>query len=195
MTETPHSWIHDARERLASPLPKRLAPGQERQAAVLVPLYVDAGEIWTLLTKRSEELPIHKGQVAFPGGARETGEDAWEAALRETEEEIGVAGEKVLKLGQLDETSTPSGFQIIPCVGAVPYPLETRANPEEIADVFSVPLLAFTETKVVEDRAVRIDGQERMLRVYHVGRHQVWGLTAAIVQNLLQRLDLEVDEA
>ena len=194
MTETSHTWIHELRERLASPLPKRLAPGEERQAAVLVPLYVDAGEIWTVLTKRSDELPTHKGQVAFPGGAHEIGEDAWQAALRETEEEIGVPSEKVLKLGQLDETSSPSGFQIIPCVGAVPYPLETTANPEEISEVFSVPLLAFTETKVVEERAVRMDGVERLLRVYHVGRHQVWGLTANIVQNLLRRLDLEVNE-
>ena len=68
------------------------------------------------------------------------------------------------------------------------------ANLDEISELFSVPLLAFTATKVVEDRAVRIDGVERLLRVYHVGRHQVWGLTANIVQNLLQRLDLEADE-
>jgi 8-oxo-dGTP pyrophosphatase MutT (NUDIX family) len=195
MSETPHTWIHEVRERLASPLPKRLVPSEERRAAVLVPLYVDAGEIWVVLTKRSDELPTHKGQVAFPGGGSESGEDAWQTALRETEEEIGVVGEKVLRLGQLDEASTPSGFQIIPCVGAVPYPLETTANPEEIVEVFSIPLLAFTETKVVENRSVRIDGEERLLRVYHVGRHQVWGLTARIVQNLLQRLDLEVDES
>ena len=195
MTETSHTWIHELRERLASPLPKRLSPGQDRRAAVLVPLYVDAGEIWTVLTKRSEEMPTHKGQVAFPGGAHECGEDAWQTALRETEEEIGVDAEKVLRLGQLDEASTPSGFQILPCVGAVPYPLETKANPTEISEVFSVPLLAFTETKVIEDRTVRIDGVERLLRVYHVGRHQVWGLTANIMQNLLQRLNLEVDEA
>lgn len=194
MTEASHTWIHELRERLASPLPKRLAPGEQRQAAVLVPLYIDAGEIWTILTKRSDKLPTHKGQVAFPGGAHESGEDAWQTALRETQEEIGVPAEKVLKLGQLDEASTPSGFQIIPCVGAVPYPLETTANLDEISEVFSVPLLAFAATKVVEDRAVRIDGVERLLRVYHLDRHQVWGLTANIVRNLLRRLDLEVDQ-
>jgi 8-oxo-dGTP pyrophosphatase MutT (NUDIX family) len=157
-----------------------------------VPLYVDNGELWTLLTKRSEFLPHHRGQIAFPGGGREIGEDPWDAALRETHEELGVQPSEVLRLGELDEASTPSGFHIVPCVGAVPYPLETTINEEEIDEVFSVPLLAFTDFRIVEDRLVKIDGVERTIRVYHVGKRQVWGLTARIVQNLLQRLGFEL---
>lgn len=187
-----HSWIFEVRHRLSTPPPTRLPAGDVRQAAVLVPLYVDNGELWTLLTKRSDALPHHRGQIAFPGGGREIGEDPWAAALRETHEELGVEPSQVIRVGELDEAATPSGFHIVPCVGAVPYPLETTINDDEIAEVFSVPLLAFTDYRFVEDRLVKIDGVERTIRVYHVGKRQVWGLTARIVQNLLLRLGFEL---
>lgn len=191
MSEAPSSWILQVRERLASPPPSRLGPREARQAAVLVPLYVDAGQLWTVLTKRTEELPHHRGQIAFPGGGREIGEEAWDTALRESQEEIGLDPKRVLKLGELDEAETPSGFRIIPCVGAVPHPLETTANEAEIAEVFSVPLLAFANVRMTEDREVTINGQTRTLRIHHVaGGRQVWGLTARLIQNLMARLGM-----
>lgn len=191
-----HSWIFELRGRLSSPPARRLPASEARQAAVLVPLYVDAGELWTLLTKRSETLPHHRGQIAFPGGGREIGEDPWDAALRETQEELGVDPSNVIRIGELDEASTPSGFSIVPCVGAVPFPLETEINQHEIAEVFPVPLLAFADFSMVEDRLVTIDDVDRWIRVYHVGKRQVWGLTARIVQNLMDRLGFPApDEA
>jgi 8-oxo-dGTP pyrophosphatase MutT (NUDIX family) len=192
--EPAHSWIFELRQRLSTPPPTRLPVSEVRQAAVLVPLYVENGELWTLLTKRAETLPHHRGQIAFPGGGHEIGEDPWDAALRETQEELGVEPAQVIRIGELDEASTPSGFQIVPCVGAVPFPLETSINEAEIAEVFAVPLLAFTDFSMVEDRLVRIDGVERTIRVYHLGKRQVWGLTARIVQNLLQRIGFELPE-
>ena len=190
----PNSWILEVRRRLASPSPQRLPASDAREAAVLVPLFVDAGELWTLLTKRAESLPHHKSQIAFPGGGREIGEDPWAAALRETEEELGFDSKQVVRMGELDEAETPSGFRIIPCVGAVPGGVETNINEDEIAEVFAVPLLAFTDFRAIEDRIVKIDGVERMIRVYHLGSRQVWGLTARIMQNLLHRLGLEMPE-
>lgn len=186
-----HSWIFELRKRLATPAPRRLPASEARPAAVLVPLYVDAGELWTVLTKRAETLPHHRGQIAFPGGGREIGEDPWDAALRESEEELGLDSGKVVRVGELDEASTPSGFSIVPCVGAVPYPLTTEINEHEIAEVFPVPLLAFADFSMVEDRLVKIDDVERWIRVYHVGKRQVWGLTARIIQNLMHRLGFE----
>lgn len=185
------SWILAVRERLASPPPKRLAPSDLRPAAVLVPLYVDAGELWTVLTKRTESLPSHRGQIAFPGGGREIGEDAWSAALREAKEEVGIDSAKVLRLGQLDEVESPASFRVIPCVGAVPFPYEASPNEAEIAEVFSVPLTVFANPRLVEERAVSIDGRERMIRIYHIGSRQIWGLTARVLQNLLVRLGIE----
>lgn len=186
-----HSWIVELRNRLNTPPARRLSPTDDRQAAVLVPLYVDAGELWTVLTQRTDKLPHHKGQIAFPGGSLEAGEDPWAAAVRETEEEIGIPHKKILHMGELDEAETSTGFRIVPCVGAVPFPLETELNTDEIDELFVLPVKAFANPMAVEDRAVMLDGEERMLRIYHVGRRQIWGLTARILQNLLQRLGLE----
>ncbi len=191
MSAAPSSWILEVRARLSSPPPRRLPARDTREAAVLVPLFVDGGELWTLLTKRADSLPHHKGQIAFPGGGRELGEDAWTAALRESREELGLDSARVLRLGQLDEAETPTGFRVMPCVGAVPQPLETRLNAAEIAEVFAVPLAALANPHLVEDRRVRLDGAERVLRIYHVGGRQIWGLTARLLQNLLARLGVE----
>jgi 8-oxo-dGTP pyrophosphatase MutT (NUDIX family) len=188
------SWMAEVRGRLAAPSPHRMAAGEARHSAVLVPLYVDAGDLWTVLTKRAEELPHHRSQFAFPGGAREAGEDAWTAALREAEEELGIDRAKVVRLGELGELETPTGFRIVPCVGAVPFPLETRPSPQEIAEVFAVPILALANPQLVEERRVTLDGRERWLRIYHLGSRQVWGVTARILQDLLERLGLGVEE-
>ena len=188
---SPESWITEIRARLAAPAPAELGKGRGgKRAAVLVPLYVDAGELWTVLTRRTEDLPTHKNQIAFPGGRAEQGESPWETAVREAQEEVGFVPQTVVRLGSLDELETPSGFRIVPCVGAVPAGFVTRIQEAEIAEVFRVPLTALANPQLIEDRAVKIDGQERMLRVYHVGSRQIWGLTARIIQTLLERLGL-----
>ncbi|MEM9293096.1 MAG: CoA pyrophosphatase [Acidobacteriota bacterium] len=185
------SWLQQLRHVLASPPPHRLPPGEGKVAAVLVPLYVDAGELWTLLTRRADDLPTHKSQIAFPGGNSQPGEDSWDTALREAEEEIGLPPVTALRLGTLDEGKTPSGFRIVPCVAAIPKEFRARLQSREIAEVFPVPLSAFANPRLVEDREVVLDGQTRELRVYHVGSRQIWGLTARVLQNLLQRIGLE----
>lgn len=189
--ETWTPWIPEIRERLSTPPPRRLAPKEARHAAVLVPLFVDAGALWTVLTQRAEDLPHHKSQYAFPGGSREPGEGPWDAALREANEEVGFDPQRILRLGELDETETPSGFRIVPCVGAIPFPYEPAVNEGEIAEVFHVPLSALANPRLVEDQPVTINGRQRLLRVYHVGHRRVWGLTAFILRNLLVRLGLE----
>jgi 8-oxo-dGTP pyrophosphatase MutT (NUDIX family) len=186
------SWIQQTRQLLASPPPRRLPAADSRQASVLVPLFVEAGELWTLLTKRADDLPHHKSQYAFPGGGRETGESAWDAALREAREEIGLEPKVVLPLGELDELAAAgSDHRVIPCIGAVPWPVETKPDAREIAEVFAVPLSAFANPKLIEDRPVTINGRERWLRIYHLGNRRIWGLTALVLKNLLVRLGLE----
>ncbi len=188
------SWIAELRGRLASPPPRRLAgraAAELRPAAVLVPLYVDAGELWMVLTKRTDTLPNHPSQIAFPGGSREVGEDAWAAALREAHEEVGLDPRHVVRMGELDEHDVPSGFRIVPCVGAIPHPYELRPSEAEIAEVIRLPLAAFTNPRLVEERPVVYDGVRRLLRIYHVGGRQIWGVTAQILHGLLERLGLE----
>jgi 8-oxo-dGTP pyrophosphatase MutT (NUDIX family) len=194
MAEEPRSWILALRQRLASPPPRRLAANDLRQASVLVPLYVDAGELWTVLTQRTEDLPSHRGQIAFPGGGRELKEDPWGTALRETQEEIGLDPKVVLRLGELDEQESPAGFRVIPCVGAIPQTSEFQSNAGEIAEVFSLPLTAFANPRMVEEQEVLINGVRRSILVYHIGNRRIWGLTARVLQNLLVRLGLEPEE-
>ncbi len=188
----PQSWILEVRRRLASPPPDRVPPSElaegVRRAAVLVPLYVDAGGLWVLLTRRAEDLPYHRGQIAFPGGSLEAGEDPWAAALRESHEEIGLDPGKVLPLGMLDEVATPTGFHMHPVVGAVPYPVDTRPHAGEVAEVFALPLAAVASPNMVERRTVLVDGTPRELTVFHVGSRQIWGATALVLANLLERL-------
>jgi len=188
------TWIHEVRRRLESPPPRRLPVDEARQAAVLVPLFVQEGDLHLLLTQRSQRLPSHRGQIAFPGGALETGESVWDAALRETREEVGLDPARILPLGQLDEVTSPAGFRIVPCVGAAPVPLEPVPNEDEIERVFGLPLLAFAEPGVAEDREVDFDGRRRAIRVYRVADPPVWGLTARIIQRLLERLGVGVGE-
>ena len=194
MAEEPKSWILALRERLASPSPRRLTANDLRQASVLVPLYVDAGELWTVLTQRTEDLPSHRGQIAFPGGSRELKEDPWGTALRETQEEIGLDPKAVLRLGELDEHESSTGFRVIPCVGAIPNGSKFQPNEAEIADVFSLPLTAFANPRLVEEQEVLINGVPRDILIYHIGNRRIWGLTARILQNLLVRLGLEPGE-
>jgi 8-oxo-dGTP pyrophosphatase MutT (NUDIX family) len=196
MTETRHSWIEEVRLRLENPPAKRLPPPDHvRQAAVLVPLFVDAGELWTLLTVRSQDLPHHRSQIAFPGGSREPGEDHWAAALREAQEEVELDPAKALKLGTLDERQTGTGFRIIPCVAAVPNDFAPVPDKSEIDEVFRVPLSAFANPALIEDRRVLVNDRERTLRIYHVGKRQVWGLTAGVLHDLLLRLGLQPRDA
>lgn len=190
MSEARHSWIQELRERLDSPPPRHLMVDDKREAAVLVPLFVDAGELWTILTLRADDLPHHRGQVAFPGGQLEPGENPWQAALRESHEEIGIERSTVLDLGRLDELQTSTGFHIMPCVAALPRPASFILRRAEVAEVFSVPLSALANPQMVEDRLVKIEGHERRLRIFHVGGRIVWGLTARIVMNLLDRVGL-----
>ncbi|MDY7092772.1 MAG: CoA pyrophosphatase [Acidobacteriota bacterium] len=189
--DLPSSWIVQLRGRLTSPPPSRLAATGDRSAAVLVPLFVDAGELWVLLTRRAEALPKHRSQIAFPGGTLEPGETPWEGALREAQEEVGLIPETVLQLGELDELQSTTGFRVLPCVGCIPSGFQLRINPDEIADTFRVPLTALANPRLIEDRPVVVDGHERMLRVYHVGSRQIWGITAKMLQNLLRRLGME----
>lgn len=184
------SWITEVRARLGSPAGQRLPASDGRQAAVLVALYVDAGELWTLLTRRSEELPDHQGRIAFPGGGLASGEQPWDAALRGAHEETGLEPGAVLRLGTLDEIETASGDRIVPCVGAVPSPVSTSSDGGEVEEVFPVPISVFANPRAIEERVVSIGGSHRTIRVYHVGSRSVGGLAAVILQYLLERLGL-----
>jgi len=161
------------------------APTTFRPAAVLVPLVRRELGITVLLTQRTEDMPSHAGQIAFPGGRTQAEDaDAVATALRETEEEVGLARRFVEVIGPVDHYCTGTGYEITPIVGIVTPGFTTHADPREVADVFEVPLEHF-----LDERNHRVDsrvwqGRERRFYAMPYGDRYIWGATAGMMKNL-----------
>jgi 8-oxo-dGTP pyrophosphatase MutT (NUDIX family) len=162
------------------------AEGQ-RRAAVLVPLFVRDGALRVLLTRRTETVEHHRGQISFPGGVEE-GEDPspFATAAREMEEELGIASEDVRLLGALTPLTTVTDFFVEPFVGAIPYPHVLRPAEAEIAEVIDAPVAALLDPKILERRL--LPGREEPTLFYHYGPHVIWGATGRILKELLDAL-------
>ncbi|HEV7996028.1 MAG TPA: CoA pyrophosphatase [Stellaceae bacterium] len=160
-----------------------------RPAAVLVPLIDRAEGMSVLLTRRTPHLSAHAGQIAFPGGRIDAGDaDAVAAALRETEEEVGLPRQHVTVIGRLDTYVTGTGFEITPIVGIVAPPFPLAAHPFEVDEVFEVPLAYIIDPKN-HRRTERIF--ENRVRVFYVLPYQdrnIWGATAGMLVNLAEVL-------
>lgn len=182
--------LDDLRRRLAGYTPRRLPETGLVLAGVLVPLYVDGGEVYVLLTRRTEHVATHKGQISFPGGAVEAEDrDARDAALREACEELNIRREDVELLGALDDVSTVvSGFLIRPYVGRIPHPYPFRPAPEEIAEVLGIPLRFFLDERNLRVEWVGEGAGRRELHFYDYGPYTVWGATARVIRNLVEVL-------
>ena len=171
-------------------LPGDLAEGHEgehRQAAVLVAI-TDRPRPGLILTQRREHLRTHAGQVAFPGGRIDEGEDAPAAALREAYEELALNPALVRLLGTADPYCTVTGYWVTPVVGVVPPDLELIANPEEVADWFEAPLDFVLDP--ANQRQMTAEYRGRTRQYYQIdwnGRH-IWGATAAMLVNLTKRI-------
>ena len=160
-------------------------PGLVR-AAVLIPLFKKNGEYYVLLTRRTDKVGTHKGQISLPGGKRDEGEDLLSTALREAREEIGIAEKDVRILGELDDMCTfASDFCIAPFVGLIPYPYPFKTNRLEIEEIIEVPLSVFLdEAKFREELHIR-NGEPVPVYFYQHNEHTVWGATARILKQLM----------
>lgn len=156
-------------------------------AAVLVAV-TDRAEPGVILTRRTESLRRHPGQVAFPGGRIDPGEDPITAALREAEEEIALPRDQVRVVGPADRYITVTGFQVTPIIGVVPPDLPLVPAAAEVADWFEVPLAHLLDPSNHDQR--EIDWQGRRRRYYEImwNDRRIWGATAAMVVNLAHRL-------
>jgi 8-oxo-dGTP pyrophosphatase MutT (NUDIX family) len=161
-------------------------------AAVLIPLFLDQGD-WNLLyTRRTDAVDVHRGEVAFPGGRIEPGDrSAAEAALRESEEEIGLRAADVRVLGQLNPLITVTQFVVTPVIGVIPWPYPLRPNRKEVAKCFGVPLrwLAESANLEVHSRQPLVLGLS--VQVYTFKPYEgevIWGVTARITKSLLDLL-------
>ncbi len=156
-----------------------------RPAAVLIPIVQRLPEPQVLFTRRADHLSRHAGQVSFPGG-RVNDDDASviDAALRETEEEVGLARSHVEILGALDAYETGTGFRIQPIVGLVSEGFDLKVDPDEVAEVFEVPLKFLMDSRNHQTRSGVWQGVERRYYEIPYGRHYIWGATAGILVNL-----------
>lgn len=165
---------------------EHLPDGGLARAAVLVPLFEHEGEPHVLLTVRPGHLKRHAGQVSFPGGRIEEGEEPRAAALREANEEVGLEPAQVEVLGQLDETLVlASGFRLTPWVGVVPYPYPYVARPGEVEAILYVPLSALVRPGVHHTEQREAYGERHLVHFYDLPGLTVWGATARILDQLL----------
>jgi len=160
-----------------------------RPAAVLVPLVDHPEGMSVLLTQRTAHLSAHAGQISFPGGRIEDADpDAVAAALRETEEEVGLPRERVDVVGRLDTYVTGTGFEITPIVGIVMPPVAISIDPFEVAEAFEVPLAFFLDRRNHQRIERDMGAHNRSYYVLPYQGRNIWGATAGILVNLAEVL-------
>lgn len=175
------------RRRLASRRRREIHDPALQRAAVLLLLFRHEGETQVLLTRRTDSVEHHKGQISLPGGAADSpGEESVTTALREAEEEVGLPGAACTILGLFDDFPTPSGFCVTPVVAAAADLPALRPNPHEVEEILSVPLRVFLDpsNERVEHRVSGATTTD--VYFYSFGSHEIWGATASILRNFLR---------
>jgi len=160
-----------------------------RPAAVLVPVVARAGALRVILTVRSANLKSHAGQIAFPGGKIDAGDDGpFAAALREAGEEIGLASCAVEPIGYLERYRTGTGYAITPCVALISPNAQLVAEPNEVDDIFEVPLGFLMDSANHRRHTSVWQGKQRSYYAMAYGERFIWGATAGILKTMHERL-------
>ena len=155
------------------------------EAAVLIPIVERNNGLKVILTKRSNNLKQHPGQVSFPGGKSEkTDKSLVATALRETKEEIGINNKNVEILGQLSKHVTITGFKITPFIGKIRTGFSTKIQTSEVSEIFEVPLSYLSNPKNFRVESVKWKGKKRFFYSIPYGPYYIWGATARILKNL-----------
>jgi len=187
MGEITLDLIHNA---LAQRTPVTAAPDGLMPAAVMLLLYRKDGEYCVLLNKRSMTVEHHKGEMSFPGGARDPEDADFEAtARRETHEEMGISPDDITILGRLDDNVTRSNFLVKVFVGTIPYPYQFRPSSIEIAEVVEIPIGILRDPATLRWDSRIEDGQRVAVRSYGYQQHLVYGATAKILDQFLDIIE------
>lgn len=184
---------HDAHalngDHVVAGLPPEPRARPLQPAAVLVPLIERPGGATVLLTRRTEHLAHHAGQISFPGGRAEAADEGpVDTALREAEEEVGLDRRQVEILGRLARYQTITGFLVTPVVGVLAPSVRLNPDPHEVAEIFEVPLSFVLDSRNHQRHARWIRGRCRHYYVLPYGDHHIWGATAAMLVGLARTL-------
>jgi 8-oxo-dGTP pyrophosphatase MutT (NUDIX family) len=160
-------------------------------SAVLLLLFEKEGECHVLLTRRSDKVAFHKGEISFPGGTIDPDDsDLLQTALREGAEEIGLNASDVRILGRLDDILTvTTGFIITPYVGAIHYPYEFEINSDEISELIFLPLQFLAKECLVKDSEVTWEGEKLKTYHFYFQDYIIWGATARILKQFLDLIE------
>jgi 8-oxo-dGTP pyrophosphatase MutT (NUDIX family) len=184
--------INHIRSCLAALEPRNISSGFTREAAVLMPIFKSKDEYCMLLTLRTLEVETHKGQISFPGGMREGNEDLLKTALRETYEEVGIEEAKIEPLGKFHDYISITGYRVTPFVGYIETPFKTVPQIREVAEVLQVPIKTFLDPSLLRiEKKAYLDRED--VYYYSFGTHQIWGLTARILKDFFDTLQLQTE--
>jgi 8-oxo-dGTP pyrophosphatase MutT (NUDIX family) len=174
---------------LAALTPRTITDGFTREAAVLMPIFEWEQEYHFLLTRRTETVQTHKGQISFPGGMRENGEELFDTALRETFEEVGIEQHRIEPLGRFHDYISITHFRVAPFAGYIDGPFTTVPQVHEVAEILQVPFRVFHDPSRLRIEKQIVLGKEEPVYFYSYGTHEIWGLTARIIHDFMETLN------
>ena len=172
------------RERLAAYKPENIHSVRSKWAGVVIPIHGMGNELFIILTKRTQTVRNHKGEVSFPGGMFEEKDgNRMVTAVRECCEEIGVKEKDVEILGRIDDMYTMTGFCVRPYVASIPFPYKFKPNPEEVAYIISLPFETLRNVSPGLEQAELNGHVEKVPSFYYRG-DRIWGATCRILLRL-----------
>lgn len=188
----PAVTLHDIAAALRAHTPVPMPVNGNRKACVMVTLVEKDAALHLLLTKRTDDVEHHKGQISFPGGMVDDGDASdTDTALRELDEETGIPRDRITVLGTLNDIHIPSGFVVTPVVGYIASLCELRTSAAEVAEVLLIPFEKFFDPSLRRLEARELKGVVRQVYFYDVWKEPVWGATAHIIKQFTDLLGAE----
>ena len=179
----------ELRRRLAARTNRDLEESGLKHSAVMMLVMNKEGEAHVLLTRRTDTVSTHKGQVAFPGGGMDDCDGDYEAvAYRETWEEVGIGRDRIEHIGRFDDYISISGFHVTCFVGAIDYPYEYRLNRDEIESHLEALLAMFVEQRYDRYELYNYKGSDYRVFFYYHDGYEIWGLTARILTDFGEKI-------
>jgi 8-oxo-dGTP pyrophosphatase MutT (NUDIX family) len=162
-----------------------------KPSAVLIPIYQKRGHYYIIFIRRTETVKTHKGQISFPGGARDVNDRTLlHTAIRESREEIGLYMKDIEVIGELDdEITTTSNYVVTPFVAMIPWPYRFKKNEDEVAEIMEVPIKVLLEKGCLKSNNETLNGKPIDSYTYYYQGKVIWGATARILKKLLDIID------